>query len=520
MPTRLARWVALAALVAPAVALACHPLVNNDLPMHLAIGEYVLENGIPATDPFSGGVEAADWVPHEWLAGVLFALAERLAGETGLMALTLGLAGAIAASVYALGRAVGVSGRDLAIWSIPVWIMVGPRIMLRPHLFFLALVPLLWAVILVARRRPRLWWVVPALLAVWGNLHGSFPLGLAAVLLDIAIGTGRTWDLRTRGVRAAVVVLTPLLHLHLYSQPSFLAGVEHAVALTGDPVFSTEIREWISPIADPTFQRSLGFILAIPWTLPVVYGAILRRRELPLSFILFAVGTVVLYLDAQRFLGLYALVTLALVPALPLPDRGWKAPAIAPSLSAILCAVLLGWGLPVGWSSDPSSGQPSTFLPPRESGWGWYSGTQRLPLAEVDRLVELERTGVVICEYQYGGVIAWRSGGRLEPTLDSRNSVYGAKAYRELAAMLEVDRVPVEKVSLLRPEDRDLFVRARERLERHLEGATAVLIADPRIDPRRAPFILRLELDPKWRREPIDDPDLGVGPVLFVREVE
>ncbi|MEM7262386.1 MAG: hypothetical protein AAF488_10390, partial [Planctomycetota bacterium] len=80
-------------LALPAAALGYHPLANNDLPLHLAIGEWVVEHGIPATDPFSFTARGADWVPHEWLAGVLFHAVELSGGAGGLVALAIFLAG-------------------------------------------------------------------------------------------------------------------------------------------------------------------------------------------------------------------------------------------------------------------------------------------------------------------------------------------------------------------------------------------------------------------------------------------
>lgn len=72
-------------VAAPPAAIVLGPLASNDLPMHLAIGEWILDRGtLPASDPFSFTAGGAAWVPHEWMAGVLFALAERAGGVAGL----------------------------------------------------------------------------------------------------------------------------------------------------------------------------------------------------------------------------------------------------------------------------------------------------------------------------------------------------------------------------------------------------------------------------------------------------
>ncbi len=53
--TTLPAILALLLIVLPPLAIALHPLANNDLPMHLAIGEWIFEFGkLPSEDPFSG----------------------------------------------------------------------------------------------------------------------------------------------------------------------------------------------------------------------------------------------------------------------------------------------------------------------------------------------------------------------------------------------------------------------------------------------------------------------------------
>lgn len=514
----------LLAVLAPAAALAAHPLVNNDLPMHLAIGDWIRIHGIPASDPFSGTAGSPPWVPHEWLAGVMFSWANSVAGETGLMLLAITLSVGIAGATYALARRVGSEPQDIAVWAMPAWIIVGPRIMLRPHLFFLLFIPVLW--ILLLSKRPKAWWLTVPLLALWGNIHGSFPLAMAVVLADLWIGTGRSlgWDRRghtLRLIRMASVLATPLLHLHLYSQPTFWAGVRHAIELTGNPVFSTQIREWISPLSDPSFRRTLAFILVVPWLIPVAYGAWQRRRELPLTYLLFAGGMLYLFLDAQRFVAPLALFTLTLLPALPTVTSSGVRWART-SLPFLLTALLLTWGLPIGWRAVPGDPDTTVFAPPRTPGWGWYDGIQRLPLREVDSLVSDGYRGLVICEYQYGGVVAWRSGGSLKPSLDSRNSVYGATQYQELINMLEIAGIPEEAASRLPAAQRAPFLAARARLEVLLEEATAILLMDPDAYPSNAAvqtrrrFIQQLTLDPRWERVTLDPP-VTMGPMLFRR---
>ena len=60
------------------------PWVDNDYWWHLATGEWILDNRrVPTTDSFSWTFDGEDWVAHEWLAALLLAFADRIAGYAG-----------------------------------------------------------------------------------------------------------------------------------------------------------------------------------------------------------------------------------------------------------------------------------------------------------------------------------------------------------------------------------------------------------------------------------------------------
>ena len=176
-------WVALL----PGV-IALHPLANNDLPLHIAIGEWVLAHGtLPSQDPFSFTAGGAPWVPHEWLAGVLFALVERGGGVVGLTLLAAAGAALLAVVHRGVMARLGVDLTTQLLWGLPLWLMAGRRLMLRPHLIAMVLPFLLWWLLLSARTQPRRLWLVPALMVVWVNLHGSFLMGFGIIALDLVL---------------------------------------------------------------------------------------------------------------------------------------------------------------------------------------------------------------------------------------------------------------------------------------------------------------------------------------------
>jgi hypothetical protein len=399
--------------------IAIQPLANNDLPMHLAIGEWILTHGtLPSRDPFSFTAGHPPWVPHEWLASLVFAGIERAGGLVALVALTAVFAATLALVHRAVMARLGIGLASHLLWGIPMWLIAGDRIVLRPHLPALVLPFALWWVLLRARRDARFLALLPALLAIWLNLHGSFLMGFGIVALDLVVfGRGHPLGWRPRLLATAACGVAFLAQAHVYFQPTLLAGVEDALGLLRDPVFMEDIAEWQAPFASARFRETFAFVASLPWILIAAVGFVRHRARVPASYRAFAVVVLLLYLRHARFIDLLALTTLPFLPDLDsaparaLLRRTWSARG-ATALAALFCV----------WPGFPI--RPGQAFRRPALRWG-----QDLPLAAVDTLLARGYEGGVFCEYKFGGVVAWRSGGKLQPSMDSRNSVYGGDLY-------------------------------------------------------------------------------------------
>jgi hypothetical protein len=461
--------------------IAIQALANNDLPMHLAIGEWILSHAtLPSRDPFSFTAGHPVWVPHEWLAALLFATVERAGGMIGLVALAAAFAATLALVHRAVMERLGVGFATHLIWGIPMWLIAGDRIVLRPHLPALVLPFALWWALLRARRDARFLALLPALLAIWVNLHGSFVMGFGIVALDLVLfGRGHPLAWRPRLLAIFACGAAFFAQLHVYYQPTLLAGVDDALGLLRDPVFMQEIFEWQPPFASPRFRETYAFLAAIPWILLAALGFARRHAQVPLSYRAFTVVALLLYLRHSRFIDLMALASLPFLPDLAssplrrLARRAWLARA-ATLLAALLCV----------WPGFPI--RPGQAFRRPALRWG-----QDLPFAAVDALLASGYEGGVFCEYKFGGVVAWRSRGRLQPSMDSRNSVYGAELYRAHSEALLRDT----------PFRRELLDRV---------GAVLILRPTPRRE--RSDLIQHLERDRRWRLLHVDRRSL-----LFVR---
>lgn len=208
-----------AALAAYAATAALVPLDNNDIWIHLTTGGLILDEGaVPRVDRYSFTAAGNRYVAHEWLAAVLYATAERAAGIPGVelvakllptLAIAVLLLAAVAATRAPWGLALPVL--VLALTVLRYRVLARPELLALPLL--LAMLALLYRDMESARagRRTRAVYGLVALEALWVNLHGSFPLGIALVLVfaaaEVAQRTLAPRDRRARIARAAGVAV-------------------------------------------------------------------------------------------------------------------------------------------------------------------------------------------------------------------------------------------------------------------------------------------------------------------------
>lgn len=276
---------------------------DGDANMHWRLGEYMLETKqVIRTDVFSHTRFGAPIVSKEWLAQILFALAGRMGGLTGLTV----LAAIMIASTFALlHRQLVREGADLLVATLLVliaaWASV-PHWHARPHVFsFLML--LLWdQAIRRFERRGRaaqLAVSLSILMILWVNLHGGYLAGFI-VLGCSWLAAAIEWccadaelvrsELRRRlstltwvgFLCAAVSLLNPSgYHLHIHNF---------------QVVRSSFVVDWFDEYSSNNFQElnSLGFLV---WLAALFSALVLCRPRLSVGkwFVLGLWGYFALY---------------------------------------------------------------------------------------------------------------------------------------------------------------------------------------------------------------------------------
>ncbi|TME90305.1 MAG: hypothetical protein E6I44_00640 [Chloroflexi bacterium] len=447
------------ALAAFALALATPP-GDPDTYWHLASGKWMLDHGaLLRADVFSSTVNGQPYSVGEWFGEIVLYVAYLAGGWTGLVVLR-GLLVAVAA--FFLTR-VALRGGTPVIIAVPVScaaLLLSEIVWTdRPHLFTLALFPLLLDLLLTARGgRLGVLLGVPPLLLVWTNLHGGYALGLALVgifTLD-ALLERRNWASSAFAITAITAFAASLV------DPGSLGLGAAAAHATAPPRFIVEE----SP---PDVTRPAGFVFAafIIGTLALALRAGGTLLDLMLLAPLLWLG-----LSAQRQMPYFAFAAVPYITtALP---RAWS------PLEAWLArrrpyprAAVVGFGAGVvamalvGLALVPSA--------PNERAY---------PTAALAAV--RSSSGVLLNEYDWGGYLIWRAperpvfvDGRLFPFLpdvfaDWREAVELGPHWKDV-----LDRYKVAQV-LLRP-DRALVSALRDQGWRVVsEDAVAVLLERPR----------------------------------------
>ncbi|MCL6501081.1 MAG: hypothetical protein K6T86_00260 [Pirellulales bacterium] len=194
------------------------PLFHTDLWGHVAFGEWILEHqALPTEDPWQPLAEGMPLVDSAWLGQVVLAITHKLAGAAGLTVLFAML---MAAAYGLLARAFVLrSGYTwLGLLGVGLVVIIGwSRLMtLRPEVLgSICFAAVLWLAVVIDRslqrgeeaaaagERPAAWlggdlgprqstapggiplwtWVLlPLVMMLWANLHGSFVCGLAMLV--------------------------------------------------------------------------------------------------------------------------------------------------------------------------------------------------------------------------------------------------------------------------------------------------------------------------------------------------
>jgi hypothetical protein len=351
------------------------PLFHSDIWGHIAYGNWILDHrALPVEEPFVSLAAGMPVVDTAWLGQVLFALAGR-AGDaewySHLFALT------VVAGSLILMRAIYLQTRRAGLAACGAWLAwllnFSRHAVVRPEAFgVLCFAALWWLVVRTDDRRSRglsgveesvvgpRWLpyvMMPALFALWANLHGSFIVGFA-VLGSYAAGRAIEVLWSSRSVAALLqdqrfrrwVILGELAVLGTIANPYGVDLLLNTVLFPSNPNLK-DIMEWF-----PLEMVSLeGIPMGLSWVLLLALLRHSRTRMAASDVLVLAVFTLAVCLRV-RMISWYA-PSLVIVLAPHFADiaarlessaaagtwRVWTEPLHRRSFRLTLCAGLLAW---------------------------------------------------------------------------------------------------------------------------------------------------------------------------------
>lgn len=238
-----------------------------DLAYHLRAGEAILStHGVPSVDTFTFSVAGRAWLDQQWGAQVLLALVSRAGGWGGLAIFHAALVGATFWFLWLACRARGASARMSAALTLSGFAVCFYNAGMRPQTMAYPLFTATLWILADRRAHPRRLWILPVVMAIWANVHGSFPLGLLLIALawvedrrDHAATKNSTLPVAVIGLLATVV------------GPYGIGVWRYAIDISTNERILGHIQEWA-----PTTIRSVDG--AIFFLSALVIVAYLARR--------------------------------------------------------------------------------------------------------------------------------------------------------------------------------------------------------------------------------------------------
>jgi hypothetical protein len=324
-------WAVLAVAL-PAIVLLALNLSAVDLAYHIRAGTIMLNtHHIIRTDSFSFTALGRPWLDQQWGAQIVLALLYRLGGWSFLVFVRAVAGALVMLLVFLSCRARGATLKQAAALTLGSGAVALAGLMPRPQVFGLILFALTVWILAGRDRRPRLVYLIPAIVALWANLHGSFFLG--AVLVGLAFLDDRRR--RSQGARRTLLVaglslVAPALNpfsLHVWS---------YAVGISTNSTITRTITEW----QPPSIRDLVGalFFASVMATVAVVATS---SRRLPWTSLLAMAVFLVIGLFAVRGVWWWAIaVPPLLVDVLPEGDDS-KAAAGIPLLNTAIVGVVV-----------------------------------------------------------------------------------------------------------------------------------------------------------------------------------
>jgi hypothetical protein len=416
------------------------PLYHTDLWGHLAYGRLIWQNGaIPETEPFMPLARGVPLVDTAWLAQIAGYLAISHGSPSAIQLLhALAIAvcfACLARWLYLQTASLILSLAGMGLFEALNWFQFR---VVRPQMAGLVCCAVLLTMLTPRLWRPVFWLAIPATLAVWANVHGSFVIGLGF------LGTaclGRTIDVWWRTGRIAAAV-----HDRHLRRLTLVTGAAAAAVLLnpyGPKLYSEVLAFSRHPNLDRLIEWQALSLRSVQGQIAAGVAAALlgvypfSPRRVPAGELLAVVGLGVAAFWSTRMLVWWAPVATGCLvlnahavwrrfrPArqwssTPPPSATWRIVVAVIGLLAI-ATTPFGLRLLVGSNNDIK-----TFV------------SSQTPVAATEWLVANPPTGQIFNTYEWGDYLIWAGPPNLPVFLTSQAHLVPREVWEDYLAVISV----------------------------------------------------------------------------------
>jgi len=402
---------------------------DSDTGWHVRNGEAILQTfRLPRVDHYSYTREGQAWFAWEWLSDVVFGSAYRFAGLPGV-ALVSGLA--VALTAWGVASLSVSFGGNLFLTAGAIVVLLGTTSihwLARPHVFSWLFALLVLAIAEHERRAPnRAIYALPIVACLWANMHGSFLLG-PAILLIYAIGN---WFAKSSSSRPfSLVALLSLLatfinpygwrlhdHIFSYLQNQYL--MDHisefrSFSFHSPGAYYVELFLFIATLGIVVLLRQRAYGPAM-LGLCMLHISLYSARHLPTAAVLLLPLSVAALTREARAIRSMRRVLDYSDRLQAIDRRVWGVVPLAIVLIATVGGTkLLGRTASVGFN-------PNIF-----------------PVRAAEFMQRNNLHGRVFSKDQWGGYLIFRFEGRTKVFIDGRSDFYGQQMVETYAEVADV----------------------------------------------------------------------------------
>lgn len=285
--------------------------INNDLPFLLNSGRYVLEHGIPYTEPFTlhGGM---DFIMQQWLSAVIFYAIFKAFGDVGLYILVMVVYAALIFVVYKVAIILSVDN-FLVSYGIAMVIAAAnmPFMVQRPYIFLFVFIALEIALLekYILTGRIRFLMPLPFLSMIQINLQAAMWPVLFAVLLPYLLDA---LPVRLGFIKCQGYPMKPLLATVAAMLLVGLANPYGASAVTYlfHSLGYREINLLVNEMKVPNINDDLGKIIFGSIGGIVLTYCLFRKGNTRLRYVLLTMGTAWMALSSVRSFSIFILCSI------------------------------------------------------------------------------------------------------------------------------------------------------------------------------------------------------------------